>query len=304
MLKPPLGCRAASEKCIYRSAEPRGYIFRPVQAPTRVRNRTTAASKAPPATPPDADSPASRMLSSQTSINQVNTPPDASSGGAPPLRIPFFRWFGPTGIAPGFKRIFVQIKDGSGDQQLQGKTSFTKSLRPRPALRELQPSTRNDPDGYLFDPDDNLTPSSDILFPLLETFFEYYECHFPFYSKDAFVAQVKEKKAPALLLNSMCAMAARFSSLPVFEGKPAYVRGEGFANKAKHLLVPLLNLPSYDVVASILMIAWMEMATCHDVGIWMYTGMAVRMAEDMGMHKVRGPQLRIAITDHKQRKAP
>lgn len=81
-------------------------------------------------------------------------------------------------------------------------------------------------------------------------------------------------------------MAARFSALPVFEGKPAYVRGEEFSNKAKHLLVPLLNLPSYDVVASMLMIAWMEMATCHDVGLWMYTGMAVRMAEDMGMHKV------------------
>lgn len=211
-----------------------------------------------------------------------------SQVGAPitsqPLRIPFFRWFGPTGIAPGFKRIFVQIKDGSDHPDQSSPSEQPLNNPPSDILRS---SGKEDPDHVLFDPHDNLTPAPEILFPLLETFFEHYACHFPFYSRDSFIAQAREKKAPALLLNSMCAMAARFSPLQVFRGKPAYVRGEGFANKAKHLLVPLLNLPSYDVVASILMISWMEMATCHDVGIWMYTGMAVRMAEDMGMHKVR-----------------
>lgn len=202
------------------------------------------------------------------------------------LRIPFFRWFGPTGIAPGFKRIFVQIKDGSDNQHPQSTSASGKSPDSNIPGSMLSPPEIKDLDGTLFESDDNLTPSSEILFPLLETFFEYYECHFPFYSRDPFTALVRDRKVPALLLNSMCAMAARFSALPIFQGKPAYVRGEVFANKAKHLLVPLLNLPSYDVVASILMIAWMEMATCHDVGIWMYTGMAVRMAEDMGMHKV------------------
>jgi hypothetical protein len=141
-------------------------------------------------------------------------------------------------------------------------------------------------DRHLFEPDDGLTPLSKILFPLLDTFFEYYSCHFPFLSKDPFIRLVRDKKVPAILLNSMCAMAALCSDLPVFQDRPAYLRGEVFCNKAKYLLVPLLNMPSYEVLESILMITWMELATCHDVGLWMYTGMAVRMAEDMGMHKV------------------
>lgn len=206
------------------------------------------------------------------------------------MRIPFFRWFGPTGIAPGYKKYMTEIKFTSDPQELlpappveQSASSYSQgsTMHPQPGKDDSEPK--------LFDPEDNLTPAHDILFPLLDTFFEYYGCHFPFHSRDAFIASVKEKKISSILLNSMCAMAARFSPLPIFGRQLAYLRGEPFAHKAKILLVPLLNLPSHEVVESILMIAWMEMATCHDAGLWMYTGMAVRMAEDLGMHKVSYP---------------
>ena len=180
----------------------------------------------------------------------------------------------------------MPIKDDSEQQNSPPPVAATNesvnSIRSIPPLS----STNTVPQVHLFESDDDLTPSSEILFSLLDTFFEYYSCHFPFLSKDPFLILVREKKVPAILLNSICAMAALFSTLPIFQGQPAYIRGEVFSNKAKHLLVPLLNLPSYEVLESILMIAWMELATCHDVGLWMYTGMAVRMAEDMGMHKV------------------
>jgi hypothetical protein len=282
----------ALEACTYRSPENHRYVFKAVRIPGPAKNRNKSLSNDSSSTfsPIRVSSPV-RPVSSETDKEQRDLVPPPSnsqvsvSSTPPPLRIPFFRWFGPTGIAPGFKRIFVQIKDGSDQQEPQSPSSTKTPLDNLPS--DMQRSLkRKDPCLLLFEPDDNQTPSAGVLFPLLEKFFEYYECHFPFYSRDSFIGLARDKKVPALLLNSMCAMAARFSALPVFQGKPAYVRGEEFANKAKHLLVPLLNLPSYDVVASILMIAWMEMATCHDVGIWMYTGMAVRMAEDMGMHKV------------------
>lgn len=199
----------------------------------------------------------------------------------PPICIPFFRWFGPTGIAPGYKRFFVHIKDSSETQALHQSAT---SAHPADDAEACSSPASTQANLHLFEPD-KLTPSSDVLFPLLHTFFEYYSCHFPWHTQDHFIASVREKKVPAILLNSMCAMAARFSTLPVFDGQPASLRGEVFVNKAKHLLIPLLNLPSYEVVESILMISWLELANCHDVGIWMYTGMAVRMAEDMGLHK-------------------
>lgn len=281
-----LGCRGALQRCTYRSAKSYSYVFKAVQlpGPAKNQNKSTSNDSYSALLSIQAPTPVHPVPSEAEREQLALVPPlsNSVSHTSPPLRIPFFRWFGPTGIAPGFKRIFVQIKDGSDQQEPRSPSSTSAPLNNLPRLSPQ----REDPDHLLFEPEDNLTPSPGILFPLLETFFEYYECHFPFYSRDSFIGLVRDRKVPALLLNSMCAMAARFSALPVFQGKPAYVRGEEFANKAKHLLVPLLNLPSYDVVASILMIAWIEMATCHDVGIWMYTGMAVRMAEDMGMHKV------------------
>lgn len=161
--------------------------------------------------------------------------------------------------------------------------STTAPARPSQTCAQI-PFTN---DGYasLFD-NDKLTPRSEILYSLLGIFFDRFSCHFPFYSRDPFIANVKAKKTSALLLNSMCALAARFSDLEEFRDELIYLRGDVFASKARLMLVPLLNLPSHEVVASILMIAWHELANNHDVGLWMYTGMACRMAVDLGMEKV------------------
>lgn len=132
---------------------------------------------------------------------------------------------------------------------------------------------------------DKITPRSEILLPLLDTFFDHFTCHFPFLSKDAVLNSVKSRKTSALLLNSMCALAARFSSVDELQSIALYQRGEAFGNRARMLLVPLMNLPSHDIVASILMITWHELAVNHDVGVWMYTGISCRMAVDLGMEK-------------------
>ncbi|KAH8678381.1 fungal-specific transcription factor domain-containing protein [Xylariales sp. PMI_506] len=283
-------CRACRESdrhpCVYPETPTRKLVFKQVQfvedgdgdggaadqrrlQPTVDRQplNTTARPEAPSTPPVSSPEP---LLSRST-----------------PLSIPFFRWFGPTGISPGHNRFFVPIEnEPDPDEAPRPQRSLLRNRESGPKdgsgaaaspIRQL--------DQRLFEAGDNSTPSAEVLFPLLETFFEYYGCHFPFQPEQSFVQSVKESRVSALLLNSMCAMAARFSSLPMFQGQPAYARGEPFCDKAKHLLVPLLNMPSAEVVQSMMMIAWLELATCRDVGHWMYTGMAVRMAEDMGLHK-------------------
>lgn len=197
------------------------------------------------------------------------------------IRIPFFRWFGPTGIAPGYKKMLFDVRHPS-----QQDAEDPEALPPAEDESKVHTSIRESAAASVFETD-GITPAPRVLGPLLDTFFDHYGCHFPFYRRDAFTVLVKDRKVSALVLNSICGLSARFSPLPEFQDYPLYLRGDIFAQKAKVLLVPLLNLPSYDVVASILMLVWLELASNHDVGVWMYMGMACRMAMDLGMHKVR-----------------
>jgi hypothetical protein len=66
-------------------------------------------------------------------------------------------------------------------------------------------------------------------------------------------------------------------------GKERYAYGEPFADKAKRLLIPLLALPSLEVVQSLVLLTYQEFATDRDSGLWMYAGMAIRMAQDIGL---------------------
>lgn len=68
-------------------------------------------------------------------------------------------------------------------------------------------------------------------------------------------------------------------------GKERYAYGEPFADRAKRLLIPLLALPSLEVVQSLVLLTYQEYATDRDSGLWMYSGMAIRMVQDIGLEK-------------------
>jgi hypothetical protein len=137
----------------------------------------------------------------------------------------------------------------------------------------------------MFDDEDEMVPDAEILVQLLPIFFHFFSSHYPFYQKDRFMELVRQKSVPAVLLNSMCALASRFSSHPRIRCDPTYLWEELFGNKAKQIIVVLLAVPSYDLVASLLMLSWYEFGCSRDVGFWIYTGTAIRMAQDLGMHK-------------------
>ncbi|CAM1507657.1 Fc.00g072980.m01.CDS01 [Cosmosporella sp. VM-42] len=291
------GCQRFKKSCHYRDASGQPtFVFKAVHfsGSTNEKRRKLSDNGERSGPKPKAAAPAElpipfllKDLGSETPTPDIPGDQDTLMQPDQPsrVRIPFFRWFGPTGIAPGYKKYMTEVNFTSNPEEHLSAPPVNNEATGRFNGITNSLFGNSELEAKLFDPEDNLTPVHNVLFPLLETFFDYFGCHFPFHSREIFIASVAEKKVPSILLNSMCAMAARFSSLPIFDGQLAYLRGEVFAHKAKALLVPLLNLPSYEVVESILMIAWMEMATCHDAGLWMYTGMAVRMAEDLGMHK-------------------
>jgi hypothetical protein len=49
----------------------------------------------------------------------------------------------------------------------------------------------------------------------------------------------------------------------------------------------MLSFPSFDAIASLVLLAHVEFGNDSESGLWMMSGMAVRMAQDLGLHLVR-----------------
>lgn len=65
-------------------------------------------------------------------------------------------------------------------------------------------------------------------------------------------------------------------------------RGQPFANRAMSALVESLSFPTLSVVQACLLLAYDQFGSNHDSGLWMYLGISIRMAQDLGMQKLQG----------------
>lgn len=124
------------------------------------------------------------------------------------------------------------------------------------------------------------------------------------------MADLKEKKIDSILVDAVCALAARFSPHPLLsppqarpidgeELQPDLKRsdhGQPFAHRAMTAVVNALSCPTLSVVQACLLLAYEEFGSNHDSGLWMYLGIAIRMAQDLGMQKLQGLRHRYGRT--------
>lgn len=153
-----------------------------------------------------------------------------------------------------------------------------------------------------YDSDDTL-PVSNLVTHLCELFFERLGCNFPFLQRDRFLRDLNEKKVNIMLVNAVCALSARFSPHPLLcppqalpiDGRQSQqdvkmsTRGQPFARRAMGALVDSLSCPTLSVAQACLLLAYEEFGSNRDSGLWMYLGISIRMAQDLGMQKRRGP---------------
>ncbi|RAO66348.1 uncharacterized protein BHQ10_002360 [Talaromyces amestolkiae] len=160
-----------------------------------------------------------------------------------------------------------------------------------------------------YDREDSL-PTSNVVTHLCELFFVHLGCSFPFLQRNRFMADLKEKKIDSILVDAVCALAARFSPHPLLS--PAQARpidgeelqpdlkrsdhGQPFAHRAMTAVVNALSCPTLSVVQACLLLAYEEFGSNHDSGLWMYLGIAIRMAQDLGMQKLQGLKHRYGRT--------
>ncbi|CAJ2512087.1 Uu.00g077120.m01.CDS01 [Anthostomella pinea] len=201
-------------------------------------------------------------------------------------RVPYFRYFGPTAIVPGFKQMVVKVRD-----RRRSSISATSPTQPDHELGHIE-------DMPLYDPTDE-NDVSPVILDLVDTFFLRLGSNYPFLRRDKFPSLVREKRVEPILVDAVCASAARFSDIPVFrrwnDGKLAKSEyGQVYAQRAKEKTVETFPCPSVAAVQACLLMAYVGFGADQDSALWMYLGVAIRMAVDLGLTKKDGVKYRNA----------
>ena len=240
----------------------------------------------------------------------------ASLFSGPRNRMPYFRWLGPTAIMPGFKQMVVKVKreetavsrsskdDGaSGTNGMMspppnGVSPAATADRRVPSIYSSRPATvESDIRTPLTLPfyDTSPMPPSELVTHLANTFFTHLGCNYPFLQRERFLRDLDEKQVDAILVDAVCALAARFSTHPLLtqsadnnsKATPAEY-GHAFAQRAKAALTDTFACPSVAAVQAALLLAYVEFGESRDSGLWMYLGISIRLAQDLGLHTTEG----------------
>jgi hypothetical protein len=213
-------------------------------------------------------------------------------------RVPYFRYFGPTAIVPGFKQMVVAVRDR---RRSTGGGSFS-AASPCAGLAGhvgfLGKTTQSDSevaaveDLPIYDPND-AGPVPPLILGLVKTFFHHLGCNYPFLKEEKFYQLVKEKRVEPILVDAVCSLAARFSDATIFtsgsEGRIAKSDfGQFYAQRAKAATVDTFPCPTVGAVQACLLMAYEGFGANQDSALWMYLGLAIRMAVDLGLQKMVG----------------
>ncbi|KAI8343165.1 fungal-specific transcription factor domain-containing protein [Chlamydoabsidia padenii] len=133
-------------------------------------------------------------------------------------------------------------------------------------------------------------PPDDLSQHLLDLYFKTFYPWLPLIHKDAFMEKMRspnKNRPPALLLNAIYAVASRVSSDPRVRSIPDQpdTAGDIFFERARLLMdLEWDNFKVY-TVQSLLLMSSHQNGALKTVRGWLYSGMAFRMAQNLGLHR-------------------
>lgn len=210
-------------------------------------------------------------------------------------RVPYFRYFGATAIVPGFKQMVVSVRDrrrstGGSQSAASPLSNQSGGLRGSSIAAGSDVAVEDMP---VYDPTSTV-PVHPLILNLVKTFFVHLGCNYPFLNRSKFLRMVVEKRVEPILVDAICAIGARFSDAQQLTGGndklPRTERGQSFAQRAKHATVDTFPCPSVGAVQALLLMAYEGFGANQDSALWMYLGLAIRMAVDLGLQKRVGIQ--------------
>ena len=194
---------------------------------------------------------------------------------------------------PGFKQMVVKVKrqdqgstDGGAAAGMVSPPSLNGGLTDQRTMSSLYEPTpggsgvlESDARTPLNLPfyDTSPMPPSELITHLANTFFIHLGCNYPFLQRERFLRDLEEKQVDAILVDAVCALAARFSTHALLteqkndENKTTPAEyGHAFAQRAKTAMVDTFPCPSVAAVQAALLLAYNEFGESRDSGLWMY----------------------------------
>ncbi|KAI1116987.1 fungal-specific transcription factor [Nemania sp. NC0429] len=162
------------------------------------------------------------------------------------------------------------------------------SSRPRvdssgkPTSLQVQEAEENK---LLFEGAESLPPK-DLQEHLAEVFFDnIYGQAYHLLHKPSYIRKLKAGTLPPVLVLSVCAISARFSTHPKFIMTNNFLRGEEWAAPARDIVIRRYEWPNITILTCLLLLGLHEFGTCHGGRSWSLGGQATRMAYALQLHK-------------------
>lgn len=100
-----------------------------------------------------------------------------------------------------------------------------------------------------------------------------------------FFPSIRNGTLPPVLVLSICAVAARFSTHPKFCSTANFSRGEKWASEAREIVTRRYDWPNITILTCLLILGLHEFGTCQGGRSWALGGQATRMAFALQLHK-------------------
>lgn len=216
----------------------------------------------------------SRLRPGNNNSNYRANSPDSKHGITRPKEDPEERYFGNTaGYTSQHTEYDKQNDESNG------------VVGPRYSSQSTLPQKGGDRPKYpIYGIKDDI-PRKDILDHLIQLFFDSIYFQLPIIHPGTFMKQYKEGKISPNLLNAMCAAVARFSNHPDVVTTPAFMAGEPFATNVRASLVDSIDIPTVSNVQALVYLSMYEYGAARGPRAWMFGGMAVRLAQELGLNR-------------------
>lgn len=162
--------------------------------------------------------------------------------------------------------------------------------KPRNGSTQLDSAARIKPsresENKLFTEGVEALPTQQIQEHLAEVFFDcVYGQAYHLLHKPSFMRRLKAGNVPPVLVLSICAISARFSTHPQIASEPAFLRGEQWATPARLIVEKRHFEPNITVLTCMVILGLHYFGTCEGGLSWSFGGQAMRMGYALQLHK-------------------
>lgn len=146
--------------------------------------------------------------------------------------------------------------------------------------------TQRETENKLFTEGAEALPSQQIQEHLAEVFFDcVYGQAYLLLHKPSFMRKLKAGNVPPVLILSVCAISARFSTHPRISTEPAFLRGEQWATPARNIVEQRHFEPNLTILTCMVILGLHYFGTCEGGLSWSFGGQAMRMGYALQLHK-------------------